>query len=181
MKEVVVVDYDPNWPKLFETLRSSIWPAVADIVLSIEHVGSTSVPGLAAKPIIDIDVVASEDMISEGIARLTTLGYEHLGDLGIPQRHAFRRPQGTVAHNLYLCPATSPALANHLAIRDYLRANPAAAEAYGDLKKRLAQEFTHDIDGYVESKTDFLVNILREQGFSSESVEEIERSNRRPE
>lgn len=129
MNEVVVVDYDPDWPSLFETLRASIWRTVADIVLSIEHVGSTAVPGLAAKPVIDIDVVVPEGAVAVGIDRLQALGYEHRGDLGVPQREAFRSPDGSPRHHLYLCPSTSLALANHLAIRDYFRARPAAAAA----------------------------------------------------
>jgi hypothetical protein len=82
----MVVDYDPRWPRLFETIKASIWGAVADVALSVEHVGSTSVPGLAAKPIIDVDVVVAECDLAAGIKRLTALGYAHRGDLGIPQR-----------------------------------------------------------------------------------------------
>jgi GrpB-like predicted nucleotidyltransferase (UPF0157 family) len=178
--KIIVVDYDPSWPRLFESLRSVVRNAVADIAISIEHVGSTAVPGLAAKPVIDIDVVVPAQAISVGIARLETLGYEHRGDLGVPQREAFRRPPGSPPHNLYLCPTTSPALANHLAIRDHLRTNPSEAQCYGDLKKRLAVEFAGDIDGYVEAKTTFLVTILRKLGFCEDTLAEIERINRRP-
>jgi GrpB-like predicted nucleotidyltransferase (UPF0157 family) len=180
MTGIIVVEYDSTWPQLFETLRSSIWNAVADIAISIEHVGSTSVPGLAAKTIIDIDVVVPNQHVSIGIERLTILGYEHQGDLGIPQREAFRCPSGSIRHHLYLCPASSPALANHIAIRDYLRANPDAVQTYGTLKKRLSREYAHDIDGYVEAKTAFLVEILRKTGFPEELLAEIERINRKP-
>lgn len=180
MGQITVVDYDPSWPRLFATLSSVVHSAVADIAISIEHVGSTAVPGLAAKPVIDIDVVVHEGDVQAGIARLTTLGYDHLGDRGIPAREAFRPPPGAPFHHLYLCPSTSPALANHLAIRDHLRANPADARAYGDLKKRLALEFADDIDGYVGAKTAFLVAILRKRGFSEDALVDIEGANRRP-
>ena len=180
VSEIIVVDYDPSWPQLFESLRSPVWSALADIAISIEHVGSTAVPGLAAKPVIDIDVVVPEEKVSAGIARLQALGYEHRGDLAVPQREAFRRRPVSPLHNLYLCPSTSPALANHLAIRDHLRTNPSEARNYGDLKKRLALEFAHDIDGYVEAKTTFLVAILRKLGFPKDALAEIERINRRP-
>ena len=83
-------------------------------------------------------------------------------------------------HHLYLCPSTRPALANHLAIRDHLRANPSAARAYGDPKKRLALEYAHDSEGYVEAKTSFLIGILQEVGFSENELRNIERINRRP-
>jgi GrpB-like predicted nucleotidyltransferase (UPF0157 family) len=176
--EILVVEYDPRWPELFEALRSSVWPAVSDVALSIEHVGSTSVPGLAAKPVIDLDVVVPRAHVATGIARLTGLGYVHRGDLGVPQREAFVRPEGTPAHHLYLCPAESLALANHRAIRDYLRENPAAARNYGSLKQRLAVTFAGDMAGYVRAKTGFLSAILREVGFSEELLAEIEGINR---
>src|SRR4051794_11124858 len=97
----------------------------------------------------------------------------HQGNCGVPQREAFRRPSGSPAHRLYLCPFNSRALANHLAIRDHLRTNPSEARAYGDLKKRLALEFAHDVDGYVEAKTAFLVGILRTLGFPEDALAEI--------
>lgn len=181
MSVVIVVDYDPNWPRLFESLRAVIWTAVSDVAISIEHIGSTAVPGLAAKPLIDLDVVVPEPQVSLGIARLAALGYEHQGDQGVPQREAFRRPPGTPPHHLYLCPSSSLALANHLAVREHLRANPFEAQAYGALKKRLALDFRDDIDGYVEAKTAFLTALLRKRGFPDASLAQIERINCRPE
>lgn len=179
MRTVTVVDYDPAWPARFEELRASVWPVVADLAVTIEHVGSTSVPGLAAKPVIDLDVVVrSRADMPTAVGRLTTLGYEHLGDLGIAGREALRPPEGTPAHNLYVCRHDSPSLANHLALRDHLRDHPERAQAYGNLKKRLAHEFAHDIDGYVAAKTDFIVGVLRAAGIAEEHVEDIERANR---
>jgi GrpB-like predicted nucleotidyltransferase (UPF0157 family) len=177
---IIVVDYDPSWPGEFERLKAAIWPALADVATSIQHVGSTAVKGLAAKPVIDLDVVAPAHQLATCIARLATLGYQHQGDCGVPQREAFRSPAGSVSHHLYLCPETSPALANHLAIRDYLRNDAAQARAYGDLKKRLAIEFSNDRAGYVEAKTAFLVAILHKSGLAAETLAEIERINRRP-
>jgi GrpB-like predicted nucleotidyltransferase (UPF0157 family) len=112
---------------------------------------------------------------------LAALGYLHLGDRGVPKREAFRPPAGSPPHHLYLCPSTSTALANHLAIRDYLRAHSSVARDYGDLKKRLAFEFADDRAGYVEAKTQFLVGILRQVGFAEDDLADIVRSNRRPE
>jgi GrpB-like predicted nucleotidyltransferase (UPF0157 family) len=180
MNEVIVLDYDPGWPHLFEEIRSTVWDAVSDIAIAIEHVGSTSVPGLAAKPVIDMDVVVAEGDVATGISRLTGLGYEHRGDLGIADREAFGRPAGSPRHHLYLCPSSSPALANHLAIRDYLRTNLRVASAYGDLKRHLAREFPRDIDGYVEAKTGFLVGVLRKVAFPEDALADIERMNLRP-
>jgi GrpB-like predicted nucleotidyltransferase (UPF0157 family) len=180
MRTITVVDYDPAWPAAFERLRASVWPVVEDIAVAIEHVGSTSVPGLAAKPVIDLDVVLrSGGDTPIAVARLATLGYVHLGDLGIDGREAFAPPPGPPDHHLYVCPPDSPALANHLALRDRLRAHPERAAEYGVLKKRLARAFAHDIDGYVAGKTAFVIGVLREVGFPEDELVPIERANRR--
>jgi GrpB-like predicted nucleotidyltransferase (UPF0157 family) len=178
MGQIVVVDYDPSWPERFTALRVPLVQALAELPIAIEHVGSTAVPGLAAKPVIDIDVIVLEHHVDEAIGRLEKLGYAHLGDCGIPGREAFRRPPGAIAHHLYVCPSTSHALANHLTVRDHLRANPADARAYGELKKRLAIDFADDADGYVEAKTAFLVGILERHGFSPDVLRRIEQDNR---
>lgn len=179
MGSVRVVHYDPAWPDRFDALRRRIEPAVADVVLAIEHVGSTAVPGLAAKPVIDLDVVVARADVAEGIRRLVDLGYEHRGDLGIPDREAFRPPPGSPRHHLYLCPPDSQALANHLAVRDHLRRHQGDARAYGELKLRLARRHSDDIDAYVEGKTAFLLDILRRSGFDARTLVEIEGMNRR--
>ncbi|HEX6533449.1 MAG TPA: GrpB family protein [Gemmatimonadaceae bacterium] len=179
MRTIVVLDYDPTWPEIFERLRSEIWPAVSDVALAVEHVGSTSVPGLAAKPIIDMSVVVPTDAeIAVAIERLATLGYVHRGNLGVEGREAFRSPDELPPHHLYLCPRDSIGLANHLAVRDYLRTHPEMATEYGALKKRLAREYPHDIDRYIDGKTDLILGILRASNFPAARLEAIERTNR---
>lgn len=176
---VIVVPYDPAWPQQFAAIVARVQPALADIALSIEHVGSTAVPGLAAKPVIDLDViVAGPREVQVAIERLAGLGYEHRGELGVPQRDAFRYPPGTARHHLFVCQQGSQALANHLGVRDYLRNHPEAAREYGALKQRLAREFHDDIDGYVEAKTPFILDILRHVGFRPSQLAEVERINR---
>ena len=179
-RPVVVVDYDERWPALFEELRARVGPAVADVTLRIEHVGSTSVPGLAAKPIIDMTVVvARRDDVPEAIARLATLGYQHRGNLGIEDREAFDEPPDLPRHNLYVCPEGTIGIVNQVAVREYLRAHPEAAHRYGELKKRLAAQFPNDIDSYVFGKTDFVLDVLRRAGLTREQLTSIERVNRR--
>lgn len=178
---VIVVDYDPQWLEYFEKLQSFVWPVISDIALSIEHVGSTSVPGLAAKPIIDISVVLpTEAEIPTAIERLATLGYVHRGNLGIEGREAFYSPAGLPKHHLYACPRDSGALANHLSLRDYLRTHPEAVREYGALKKRLAQEFPNDIDSYIEGKTALILQFLEAAGLPQPLLEAIEQANRKP-
>ena len=121
---IEVVAYNPRWPAIFEEIRARITSAMGDLALAIEHVGSTAVPGLAAKPIIDIDVVIrSHDDLLETIKRLATIGYVHHGELrnGPPGCEAFHRPPDAPIHHLFVCPRDNEQLRKHLAFRDYLR------------------------------------------------------------
>ena len=181
-KRVVVTDHTSDWAVQFQELRNRIWPVVSDIALAVEHVGSTSVPGLAAKPVIDLDIlVETDDMIPNVIERLATLGYSHRGNLGIEGREAFRQPPDDSAakHHLYLCTANSMAARNHLAFRDRLRSNAAVAQAYAALKKELARRFTEDIDRYIAGKTNFILTVLRQtQELSDAEISLIEAANR---
>ncbi|MFM7679577.1 MAG: GrpB family protein, partial [Roseiflexaceae bacterium] len=145
----------------------------------IAHVGSTAVPGLAAKPIIDMDIVMHQPAdIASIIAALAPLGYVHRGDLGIAGREAFDRPTDTFPHHLYLGLASAASIRNHLLLRDYLRQHPAAAQAYGQLKQQLAQQHPDDIDAYVAGKSQFIADILTQQGMLAADVTDIQRQNR---
>lgn len=179
MKTIVVVDYDPEWPSVFEELSTRMWPAVEEIAISIEHVGSTSVPGLAAKPVIDMSVVVgSRADVPRAIEALGALGYVHRGDLGVEDREAFAQPPELPKHHLYVCLAGSVALLNHLTVRDHLRSHPEVARRYGELKKQLAERYRDDIDRYVDGKTDLIIDILRGGGLTEEQLRTIERANR---
>ena len=129
------------------------------------HVGSTAVPGLAAKPIIDLDVVvASRDEVPRAIEALDRLGYAHRGDLGVPGREAFRGPATVPGHHLYLCAADSSELRRHLAFRDHLRSHPGSAAEYARLKRDLAARHQGDREAYTRGKTAFVEEILRAAG-----------------
>jgi GrpB-like predicted nucleotidyltransferase (UPF0157 family) len=156
------VDYDPHWPALFETLRAEVAGALGDLAVAIEHVGSTAVPGLAAKPIIDIDVLLrSGSDISVCMERLGGIGYEHRGDLGIPEREAFAAPPGRPAHHLYVCPPESREFRRHVALRDYLRTHPSDASSYGELKRSLAIRYRDERSAYADGKREFIEFLLR--------------------
>ena len=175
---IVVTGYDPEWPGVFEQLRERTWNAVQGIAERIEHVGSTSVPGLAAKPIIDISVVADDsDAVRGCIRALEGIGYAHRGDLGIVGREAFLNPCGLPEHHLYVCIEGGTALRNHLALRDYLRSHPKDARAYGELKLRLAREHAHDIDSYIAGKTRMITSILERAGIAREDLDTIRAQN----
>jgi GrpB-like predicted nucleotidyltransferase (UPF0157 family) len=175
---IEVVPYDDAWPMRFARIRADLHGALAGVpVLDIEHVGSTSVPGLAAKPVIDVDVVVSRGALDDAIAALERIGYRHRGDLGIPARHSLAEPDDGIRRNVYVVVDGSLALRNHRAIRDALRADPDLRSAYGELKARLAGELD-SIDEYVERKTAFLVGILEAAGFTADELEEIREANR---
>jgi len=158
---VVVVPYDPAWPRTFDALATQLAATLGDLAVGIEHVGSTAVPGLAAKPIVDVDVVVRRDEdLADARTRLSAAGYTSLGDLGVAGREAFRAPPGAPRHHLYVCASGAAALRAHLLLRDALRADPDLAVAYGTLKAELAERFRDDRDSYTEGKSAFIRSVL---------------------
>ncbi|HEX8508451.1 MAG TPA: GrpB family protein [Propionibacteriaceae bacterium] len=141
---IVIVDYDPEWPLVFARLRDRERAAMAELPHRIEHIGSTSVTQLAAKPIIDLVVIVSPTDVSEAIARLVSIGYEHQGSLGVEGRDAFKGLTDDPPHHLYLSPTDSEDLRAQLTFRDRLRADPELAARYATLKRSLATRFRND-------------------------------------
>jgi GrpB-like predicted nucleotidyltransferase (UPF0157 family) len=158
--QVTVVDSSPAWPDRFAALAARALAAIAPIKALVEHVGSTAVPGLAAKPIIDLDVVVAPADLHAVIARLATLGYVHQGDQGIPGREAFRWPAGEERHHLYVCRTDASAYHQHIAFRDYLRHHPETANAYAALKRALAAS-APDREAYQSGKAQFIEAVTR--------------------
>jgi GrpB-like predicted nucleotidyltransferase (UPF0157 family) len=180
MNKIIIEDYDPKWSSIFNSIYSFIWPHITGQAISVEHVGSTSVSGLAAKPIIDIDIIVdSHESSSSVITSLVTIGYKHLGDLGIADREAFINPSHLPNHNLYVCLNGSLALRNHLSLRDVLRSHPDSAVEYGKLKKALAKRYNNDIEAYVEGKTEFIIGLLKDSGFTDIELSQISGVNRK--
>jgi GrpB-like predicted nucleotidyltransferase (UPF0157 family) len=178
---IVVLAYDPQWPVLFAQIAAPIAQQLQRYAITIEHVGSTAVPGLAAKPVIDMDIVVQHDAdIPAIIVELAMLGYQHRGDLGIARREAFVAPTHLPRHHLYLGHRAAPSIRNHLLIRDYLRQHPQAVTAYATLKQQLAQTCGDDIDAYVAGKSQFLADILRTQGMATHDVDAIVGQNQPP-
>lgn len=188
MREITVVDYDPDWENEFNKLKEVYLCALKDVNIDIQHVGSTAVRGLAAKPIIDIDIIADGENEKEKIIRiLENLGYRHMGDLGIKGREAFKADDESVPHNekyknfmehhLYLIERGNINLVNHLKLRDFLRSNPFAVKEYGDLKKKLAEEYKYDIDSYIERKTALITGFLKKMGMTKGELKLITKEN----
>ena len=153
---VKVLPYDESWKVAFEEISREIENALSDLIIGIEHVGSTSVEGLSAKPCIDLDVVIKDYSVFDVVVRkLESIGYIHEGNLGIADREAFKysnKPH-LMQHHLYVCPQYSEELHRHITFRDFLRSNPEAVKKYGMTKETAAQLFPDDIDKYIEYKT----------------------------
>lgn len=166
-KHVVVMPYDENWKQAFEDVKTELDAALGNLALRIEHVGSTSVEGLSAKPVIDIDVVIEDtSMLESVIVALAKIGYSHEGDLGIPGREAFKYEgkDHLMKHHLYVCAKDSAELKRHLAFRDYLRSHPEAVKEYSRVKTDGAELYPYDIDKYIEYKSPFIDGIYGKIG-----------------
>lgn len=161
-EEVRVVDYDPTWPARFEEEAALLELVIGPWATGgIHHVGSTAVPGLAAKPVIDILVgVDSLDASRECIALVEPLHYLH-SPYRVEEMHWFCKPDPAArTHHLHLVTTDSPRFVNEIAFRDYLRAHPERADAYAQLKRDLAEQFRHDREAYTMGKTGFVVETL---------------------
>ena len=166
-KKVVVLPYNTQWPKEFEKIKAEVYAALGQLAVSIEHVGSTSVQGLWAKPIIDIDVVIPDNKsMPQVIDRLERIGYQYEGNLGIEGREAFcydSKPQ-LMLHHLYVCPLNSKELKRHLVFRDFLRTHSEDAEKYSQVKREGAELFPENIDAYILYKCRIIEEIYRRCG-----------------
>lgn len=155
-KNVTVSPYDKAWKSAFEAIKQEIESAVSDLILGIEHVGSTSVEGMSAKPCIDIDVVIKDYSVFDDVVdKLANIGYIHEGDLGIKDREAFKytdKPH-LMKHHLYVCPQNSEKLRRHITFREFLKSYPDAVNKYSQVKETAAKLFPNDIDKYIEYKS----------------------------
>ena len=166
-KRVIVLPYDEGWTDAFEAIRTELDAVLGGMALAVEHIGSTSVIGMWAKPCIDIDVIIeNRSALFPVIEGLRAIGYIHEGDLGISGREAFAysdKPH-LQKHHLYVCQKDSEELFRHLAFRDYLRANPSAVKKYSSVKIRAAELYPDDIDGYMRYKSHCIEELYRECG-----------------
>lgn len=171
MQSVTMAEYDPEWPARFHQLRERIAAALGPLALAIEHVGSTSVPNMCAKPIIDLDVIVRPEDVPAAISAVEALGYRHEGNLGVNGRDAFRWVAEFPEHHLYVCPQGSPALERHLLVRNYLRKHPEAAREYAEVKKQLAQKYHDNRPKYQAAKAEFV------DGLMEKARQELDNSN----
>ena len=166
-KRVVVVPYDEAWKNAFEEIKTEIEAEIGDLIIGIEHVGSTSVKGMSAKPCIDIDVVIRDYSVFDAVVqKLDAIGYIHEGDLGIQDREAFKYADKShlMTHHLYVCPRDSEELHRHIVFRDFLRRTPEAVRKYSLVKEKAAELFPDEIDQYIAFKAPCIEELYKECG-----------------
>ncbi len=157
-QHITVLNYDPEWPLKYERERKAIAEILDGNGISIYHIGSTSVPGLAAKPIIDMmAVVRSLEKVDDARGKFSELGYEYLGEFGIAGRRYFRKGGDERTHQIHIFQADDwNNIGRHLAFRDYMRTHEKERAEYAKIKTALAQRFPYDIDGYCDGKDAFV-------------------------
>ena len=169
MRKIIVVAYNPDWEKEFEQIKSELIPVLSDLILNIEHVGSTSVPGLYAKPIIDIDIVIELELFDKVKEQLEKIGYFHVGNLGIEGREAFKyenKPH-LMEHHLYVCDKNSDELKRHIALRNFLRNNKEYCDKYSAIKIEMAKNYPDNIDSYIDGKQSTILEIYEKCGLDT--------------
>ncbi len=161
---VEIVDYDPQWPVVYGEEKGRILDVIGRRIVAIEHVGSTAIPGLAAKPIIDIMVAVRRLADAEEcIEPLQSIGYEYVPEFEaeLPERRFFRKgPPEARTHHIHMIELTSEFWERHLLFRDYLRSHPDVAQQYYKLKKELADRYGSDREAYADAKTPFIESVL---------------------
>ncbi|SDH00372.1 GrpB domain, predicted nucleotidyltransferase, UPF0157 family [Planococcus glaciei] len=163
MRKVVVTEYNPEWPRLFEEAATELKKVFGEECLAIHHFGSTSVEGMAAKPIIDLlPVVRKIETVDRFNGEMLALGYEPKGENGLPGRRYFQKGGDERSHHVHIYGSGNPEIKRHLAFRDYLKKHPKEAERYGTLKKKLAEAHPWDIEKYIQGKEQMAANIEKQ-------------------
>lgn len=159
MRKVEVLPHNPQWRKEFEAESQQIADVLGDCTIAIHHIGSTAIPNIYAKPILDLLVevnhITEVDQRSSG---METLGYEAMGEFGLPGRRYFRKnnQMGVRTHHVHIFEVGSKEVKRHLAFRDYMMTHPEDAEKYSQLKQKLAKQYPTDINAYMDGKDGFI-------------------------
>jgi GrpB-like predicted nucleotidyltransferase (UPF0157 family) len=164
MSKVEVVPHNPQWRDAFEAEAKQVAAALGEHVVAIHHIGSTAIPNIYAKPVVDLLVEIRDITEVDGrSSAMESLGYEVMGEYGIPGRRYFRKdnPEGIRTHNLHAFEAGSAEVERHLTFRDYMVAHPVDAQRYSELKRKLAEEHPQSMDGYMDGKDGFIKEMER--------------------
>lgn len=160
-QHVTITPYNPEWPQMFEREAKQIKLILGSNCVCVYHIGSTSIEGLDAKPIIDImPVVKSINRVDWVAAEFTKIGYEYMGEFGITGRRYLRKGGDERTHQVHIfAQSDKENIERHLAFRDYLRVHEEIKNAYAALKRKLARQYPYDIDGYCEGKDEFVKRV----------------------
>jgi GrpB-like predicted nucleotidyltransferase (UPF0157 family) len=166
MTVTLVQPYNPDWPLQFRQIKAFVESCINSIEGTIEHVGSTSIPGMIAKPIIDIDIVVTPEDFVAVRKKLKILGYDHQGDLGIPKREVFNLEDGEAreklpAHHLYVCETGAYELRKHLAFRDFMKQHPRWRDRLNRHKRELCLKYDNDRQSYIDGKSAMVQEITK--------------------
>jgi GrpB-like predicted nucleotidyltransferase (UPF0157 family) len=164
MRKVKVVPHNPQWRDAFEAEAKQVAAALGENVVAIHHIGSTAIPDIYAKPVVDLLVEVRDITEVDGrSSAMESLGYEVMGEYGIPGRRYFRKDsrEGIRTHNIHAFEAGSAEVERHLAFRDYMIAHPGDAQRYSELKRKLAEEHPRSMDGYMDGKDGFIKEMDR--------------------
>lgn len=164
MRKVEVVRHDPKWQHMFKVEAEQVTKILGENVVVVHHIGSTAIPHIYAKPIIDLLVEAQDiAQVDEQNTSMKSLGYDVMGEFGISGRRYFRKNNqaGVRTHHIHTFTVGSAQVTRHLAFRDYMIAHPEEAQSYSELKRRLAREYPTNIDGYMDGKDGFIQEIDR--------------------
>ncbi len=164
MKSVEVVRHNPHWRDAFENEAKHIAAALEENVVAIHHIGSTAIPNIYAKPVIDLLVEVTDIIgLDTRSSAMESLGYEVMGEFGIAGRRYFRKDdqEGIRTHQIHAFEATSTEVERHLVFRDYMIAHPGDAQRYSELKRKLAKEHPYSMESYMDGKDGFIKEMVQ--------------------
>jgi len=155
-----VVSYNPNWKNMYKEESEKIKNILNDIMIDIHHIGSTAIPGIIAKPVIDILVEVKDiEGVDQYNHKMAELGYEAMGEYGIPKRRFFRKGGNNRTHHIHIFQTGNGEIERHINFKEYLIAHPYKAREYSKLKEELVNKYTYDVENYTNSKSDFIKEI----------------------
>jgi GrpB-like predicted nucleotidyltransferase (UPF0157 family) len=161
-----VVSYNSNWKGMYKEESEKIKNVLSDIIIDIHHIGSTAIPGIKAKPVIDILVEVKDiEGVDQYNHKMKELGYEAMGEYGIPKRRFFRKGGNNRTHHIHIFQVGNEEIERHINFKEYLIAHPDKAREYSKLKENLVNKYTYNVENYTNSKSDFIKEIDKKAKF----------------
>lgn len=161
-RRVGIASYNPNWKEMFKEESEKIRNVLGDIIIDTHHIGSTAIPGIKAKPVIDILVETKNiEAVDRYNSKMKELGYEAMGEYRIPKRRFFRKGGNNRTHHIHIFQVGNEEIERHINFKEYLIAHPKKAREYSKLKEKLVNKHSYDVENYINGKSDFIKEIDR--------------------